>query len=92
MKRHDNELLIKATASSKGLTLVYKEARMHNTGFASGGVTCKLGALCFYSSGDPMVVLDLKVYKTNYTSIYFMRMTLHRSSQTRKPAANAAKY
>jgi hypothetical protein len=22
----------------------------HNTGFASGGVTCKLGALCFYSS------------------------------------------
>ena len=22
----------------------------HNTGFASGGVTCKLGALCIYSS------------------------------------------
>jgi hypothetical protein len=22
----------------------------HNTDFASGGVTCKLGALCFYSS------------------------------------------
>lgn len=22
----------------------------HNTGFASGGVTCKLGTLCFYSS------------------------------------------
>ncbi|WP_251834361.1 hypothetical protein [Kaistella pullorum] len=22
----------------------------HNTGFASGGVTCKVGALCFYSS------------------------------------------
>ena len=22
----------------------------YNTGFASGGVTCKLGALCFYSS------------------------------------------
>ena len=22
----------------------------HNKGFASGGVTCKLGALCFYSS------------------------------------------
>ncbi len=21
-----------------------------NTGFASGGLTCKLGALCFYSS------------------------------------------
>ena len=21
----------------------------HNPGFASGGVTCKLGALCFYS-------------------------------------------
>ncbi len=27
-----------------------KESRPHNTGFASGGVTCKLGALCFYSS------------------------------------------
>ena len=25
-------------------------ARPHNTGFASGGVTCKLGVLCFYSS------------------------------------------
>ncbi|PSL01236.1 hypothetical protein CLV48_11438 [Cecembia rubra] len=22
----------------------------YNTGFASGGVTCKLGALCFYSN------------------------------------------
>ena len=22
----------------------------YNTGFASGGLTCKLGALCFYSS------------------------------------------
>ncbi len=27
-----------------------KEARTANTGFASGGVTCKLGALCYYSS------------------------------------------
>jgi hypothetical protein len=27
-----------------------KEARTANTGFASGGLTCKLGALCFYSS------------------------------------------
>ena len=27
-----------------------KEQRRHNTGFASGGLTCKLGALCFYSS------------------------------------------
>ncbi|GMQ25735.1 hypothetical protein Aoki45_24170 [Algoriphagus sp. oki45] len=26
-----------------------------NTGFASGGVTCKLGALCFYSS---LVLID----------------------------------
>ena len=27
-----------------------EEARTANTGFASGGVTCKLGALYFYSS------------------------------------------
>jgi hypothetical protein len=27
-----------------------REARTANTGFASGGVTCKLGALCFVSS------------------------------------------
>ncbi|PSL03404.1 hypothetical protein CLV48_107122 [Cecembia rubra] len=35
------------------LTIKYtenKEARTANTGFASGGVTCKLGVLCFYSS------------------------------------------
>jgi len=25
-------------------------AHAANTGFASGGLTCKLGALCFYSS------------------------------------------
>jgi len=32
-----------------------------NTGFASGGVTCKLGALCFYSSSvqvDSFVLLN----------------------------------
>lgn len=36
-----------------------KEKRTPNTGFASGGVTCKLGALCFYSSsvlGDSLVL------------------------------------
>ncbi|KER11121.1 MAG: hypothetical protein HY22_00120 [[Candidatus Thermochlorobacteriaceae] bacterium GBChlB] len=27
-----------------------EEAHTPNIGFASGGVTCKLGALCFYSS------------------------------------------
>jgi len=27
-----------------------REGRTANSGFASGGVTCKLGALCFYSS------------------------------------------
>ena len=26
------------------------EKTAYNTGFASGGLTCKLGALCFYSS------------------------------------------
>jgi len=34
------------------MTIVTDDRRMaaSNTGFASGGVTCKLGALCFYSS------------------------------------------
>jgi hypothetical protein len=27
-----------------------KKQRTANTGFASGGLTCKLGAMCFYSS------------------------------------------
>lgn len=27
-----------------------KQKPAGNTGFASGGVTCKLGALCYYSS------------------------------------------
>jgi len=31
-------------------TIVDGIARSAYTGFASGGVTCKLGALCFYSS------------------------------------------
>lgn len=31
-------------------TMDNKEQRTANTGFASGGVTSKLGALCFYSS------------------------------------------
>jgi hypothetical protein len=32
----------------------------YNTGFASGGVTCKLGALCFYSS---LVLVDSLVLR-----------------------------
>jgi len=38
-----------------------------NTGFASGGVTCKLGALCFYSSSvlvDSLVLRNLPERKT----------------------------
>jgi hypothetical protein len=41
---------------------MYKqESRTDNTGFASGGETCKLGALCFYSSSmqaDSFVLLS----------------------------------
>jgi hypothetical protein len=32
------------------MTATERESRPHNTGFASGGVTCKLEALCLYSS------------------------------------------
>ena len=38
-----------------------QKARTANTGFASGGVTFKLGALCFYSSSvlkDSFVLLN----------------------------------
>ncbi|NUN10093.1 MAG: hypothetical protein HUU54_13050 [Ignavibacteriaceae bacterium] len=37
-----------------------------NTGFASGGVTCKLGAFCFYSSSvkvDSFVLRNPPEYK-----------------------------
>lgn len=45
-----------------GSRLTYKEeARTANTGFASGGVTCKLGALCFYLSS---VLVDSFVLET----------------------------
>jgi hypothetical protein len=37
-----------------------QEARTANTGFASGGVKCKLEALCFYSS---VVLLDSLVLR-----------------------------
>ena len=33
-----------------GCTAITEKMPAANTGFASGGVTCKLGALCFYSS------------------------------------------
>jgi hypothetical protein len=36
------------------------ESRPHNTGFASGGVTCKLGALCFYASSVQVDSLVLR--------------------------------
>ncbi|MFM7854502.1 MAG: hypothetical protein ACKO96_21905 [Flammeovirgaceae bacterium] len=32
----------------------------YNTGFASGGVTCKLGALCFYSNSVQVDSLVLR--------------------------------
>ena len=41
---------------------------MPNTGFASGGVTCKLEALCFYSSVvlvDSFVVAESSVLRIN---------------------------
>lgn len=38
-----------------------KETRTPNMGYASDGVTCKLGALCFYSSE---VLLDSFVLRT----------------------------
>ena len=41
------------TSTTPKLT-VLKESRTANTGFASGGVTCKLGASCFYSSSVPV--------------------------------------
>jgi len=45
----------------------------HNTGFASGGVTCKLEALCFYSSSvlaDSFVLRNLpeRQARKRYTS------------------------
>jgi hypothetical protein len=33
-----------------GLVRLKKEQRPANTGFASGGITCKLGTLCFYET------------------------------------------
>jgi hypothetical protein len=38
------------TLTGRGNKTRTTEARTGNTGFASGGVTCKLGALCYYSS------------------------------------------
>jgi hypothetical protein len=37
-----------------------RKKRPHKTGFASGGVTCKLGALCFYSSSVQVDSLVLR--------------------------------
>lgn len=39
------------------------KAHAGNTGFASNGVTCKLGALCFYST---LVVADSFVLRYPY--------------------------
>ena len=36
--------------NDNGLQTRWTRTPAGNTGFASGGVTCKLGALCFYSS------------------------------------------
>lgn len=36
----------------------------YNTGFASGGMICKLGALCFYSS---VVLADSFVLRIHHT-------------------------
>lgn len=41
----------------------HMKAHAGNTGFASNGVTCKLGALCFYST---LVVADSFVLRYPY--------------------------
>ena len=43
----------------------------YNTGFASGGVTCKLGALCFYSSS---VLVDSFVLRNPLGRIFPLQM------------------
>ena len=43
-----------AIFSEDGGLISHRRCRL-NTGFASGGLTCKLGALCFYSSS---VIID----------------------------------
>lgn len=49
--RHKNSWTKTAkTLTDKELTMTEDRRPAYNTGFASGGVTCKLGALCFYSS------------------------------------------
>jgi hypothetical protein len=53
------------------LTCNMKEKRPHNTGFASGGLTCKLGASCFYSSSvlvDSFVLRNPPERKALYVS------------------------
>src|SRR5690606_41931820 len=50
MNEHNYRLQINCLANFGLTSFEQKEARTANTGFASGGVTCKLGALCFYSS------------------------------------------
>lgn len=52
--------LLKTKSLKSGVTIFYYEPiqekqRTANTGFASGGLTCKLEALCFYLSS---VVID----------------------------------
>jgi hypothetical protein len=45
-----------------------------NTGFASGGVTCELGALCFYSSSvlvDSFVLRNLPERKARKRYVPF---------------------
>ena len=46
---NQSDSLLQTLTGQCNLTLT-TEARTANTGFASGGVTWKLGALCFYSS------------------------------------------
>ena len=50
-----NAILPTKTIMRADITLTTERKTPYNTGFASGGLTCKLGALCFYSSS---VIID----------------------------------
>ncbi|RYF19521.1 MAG: hypothetical protein EOO42_14215 [Flavobacteriales bacterium] len=45
-----NALSPTKTIMRTDITLTTERKTPYNTGFASGGLTCKLGALCFYLS------------------------------------------
>ncbi len=64
--KHTTDNLIQLRTKMDDRTILRNNKPAANTGFASGGMTCKLGVLCFYQS---LCLVDNEVLRNRHLRV-----------------------